>query len=132
MKHHNLLADTLTIIRNASRVHKVKVDVPASKMVRSILETLKREAYIEDFKPLEEGSRKSFRVYLKFDADNQPLISGLKCISKPSLRVYRDHHKLPRVLRGQGIAVISTSRGILTDDAARAAKVGGEVICYIW
>ena len=132
MNRTDLVADTLTILRNANRAHKQKADVLASKMTKSILEILKKVGYIEDFKPLEETNSRSFRVYLKFDEDNEPLISGLKRISKPSLRVYADHAKLPRVLRGQGIAVISTSKGVLTDTEARNAKIGGEVVCYVW
>lgn len=128
----SLIADCLTIIRNANRNRKEKTDVPASRMIKSVLEILKNEGYIEDFKPLEEGVLRRYRVYLKFGLDNNPVISGLKLISKPSLRVYKGYDDLPRVLNGQGIAVISTPKGMLTNNAARLAKIGGEVICYVW
>ena len=126
-----LIADVLTMMRNANRAGKEKVDVPASKVVKAILTLLKREGYIEGFKPLEETDAKGFRVYFKFDKST-PVISGLKCISKPSLRVYSGQSQVPKVLRGQGIAIISTSKGLLTDKEARDLKIGGEVICYVW
>ncbi|HDZ77054.1 MAG TPA: 30S ribosomal protein S8 [Candidatus Omnitrophica bacterium] len=132
MKHHNLISDTLTIIRNANSAGKNKADVPASKMIGSILDILKKENYIEDFKPLEEEGARHFRIYLKFDSTMDPAITGLKYISKPSRRVYVNSTKLPRVLRGQGIAIVSTSRGMLTDQEAREAKIGGEIICHVW
>ncbi|MDP1853119.1 MAG: 30S ribosomal protein S8 [Candidatus Omnitrophota bacterium] len=125
------VADVLTMIRNANRVGKEKVDVPASKIIDAVLSILKKEGYIEDFKLLGETNSKSIRVYLRFD-NNVPVISGLRCVSKPSLRVYSGKEKLPKVLSGQGIAIISTSKGVVTDKEARDLKVGGEVICYVW
>ncbi|PIQ88357.1 MAG: 30S ribosomal protein S8 [Candidatus Omnitrophica bacterium CG11_big_fil_rev_8_21_14_0_20_42_13] len=132
MSSNDLIANVLTMIRNAIRAHKEKVDVPASGIVRSLLDILKREGYIEDFKLLEELNSRMARVYLKFDENDEPAIKGLKRISKQSLRVYSSRRQLPRVLRGQGIAVISTSKGVLTDKEAREARVGGEVVCYVW
>lgn len=131
MNRTYLIADVLTMIRNANRAGKEKVDVPASKIIDSILGIFKKEGYIEDFKPLEDTDSKNIRVYLKFD-DNVPVISGLRCVSKPSLRVYSGKEKLPKVLGGQGIAIISTSKGIVTDKEARDLNVGGEIICYVW
>lgn len=128
----DLIADALTIIRNANNGRKEKADIPASKIIKAILGILKAEGYIEDFKPLEEGGRPRFRVYLKFDSNNSPVINGLKLVSKPSLRVYKGYARTPNVLGGEGIAVISTSKGIITDKEARAKKIGGEVVCYVW
>jgi small subunit ribosomal protein S8 len=123
------IADFLTLIRNASRAKKESVDVVQAKMNKEILEILKKEGYISDFKPL-EGSRK-IKVYLKY-VSNRSAIKNLRKVSRPGLRVYTNHDKLPVVLRGLGIAVISTSKGVLTNKEARELKVGGEVLCYIW
>jgi small subunit ribosomal protein S8 len=123
------IADFLTLIRNASRAKKESVDVVQSRMNKEILEILKKEGYIADFKPL-EGSRK-IKVYLKY-VSNRSAIKNLRKVSRPGLRVYTNHDKLPNVLRGLGIAVISTSKGVLTNKEARELKVGGEVLCYIW
>lgn len=123
------IADFLTLIRNASRAKKESVDVVQAKMNKEILEILKKEGYIADFKPL-EGSRK-IKVYLKY-VSNRSAIKNLRKVSRPGLRVYTNHDKLPVVLRGLGIAVISTSKGVLTNKEARELKVGGEVLCYIW
>lgn len=123
------IADFLTLIRNATRAKKENVDVEQSKMNREILEILKREGYITDFKPL-EASRK-IKVYLKY-VSNRSVIKNLRKISRPGLRIYTAHRKLPNVLRGLGIAVISTPKGVLTNKEARELKVGGEILCYIW
>jgi len=123
------IADFLTLIRNASRAKKESVDVLQSKMNREILEIVKREGYISDFKPLEE-SRK-IRVYLKYSS-NRSVIKNMRKISRPGLKVYTPYSKIPNVLRGLGIAVISTSKGVMTNKEARELKVGGEVLCYIW
>lgn len=131
MSRNYLIADALTIIRNANFAGKEKVDVPASKTMDAVLSIFKREGYIEDFKPLEAGAQaKNFRVYLKFE-NEKPVIGGLRCVSKPSLRVYVAKDKLPRVLGGEGIAIISTSKGMMTDKEARVLRIGGEVICYV-
>lgn len=123
------IADFLTLIRNASRAKKESVDVPNSKMNREILGILKKEGYISDFKPLDVS--KQARVYLKY-VSNHSAIKNLRRISKPGLRVYASHKDIPNVLRGLGIAVISTPKGILTNKEARELKAGGEILCYIW
>ena len=123
------VADFLTHIRNATRAKKEHVDVLRSKMNNEILEIMKREGYISDFKPL-EASRK-VRVYLKYSS-NRSVIKNLKKVSKPGLRVYTAYSKIPSVLRGLGVAIISTSKGIMTNKEARELKVGGEILCYIW
>ena len=123
------IADFLTLIRNAVRAKKESVDVEQSKMNKEILEILKREGYISDFKPLEE-SRK-IRVYLKY-VSNRSVIKNLRKVSRPGLKVYTSYVKIPNVLRGLGIAVISTPKGVMTNKEARELKVGGEVLCYIW
>src|SRR3989338_7892667 len=120
------IADFLTLIRNATRAKKETVDVVQSKINKEILEIIKREGYISDFKPL-EASRK-IRVYLKY-ASNRSVI---KKVSKPGLKVYTSYNKIPNVLRGLGIAVISTSKGVMTNKEARELKVGGEILCYFW
>jgi len=123
------IADFLTLIRNASRAKKESVDVPNSKMNKEILGILKKEGYISDFKTLDVS--KQARVYLKY-VSNHSAIKNLRRISKPGLRVYASHKDIPNVLRGLGIAVISTPKGILTNKEARELKVGGEILCYIW
>lgn len=125
------IADLLTMIRNACRAKKDKVDVPAFKMNTEVLNILKREGYIADLKPLDTPNIKLIRVYLKY-AGNKSAIRNLRRISKPGLRVYTPKRKIPTVLRGLGIAVISTSKGIITDKEARELNIGGEILCYVW
>ncbi|MFO7263080.1 MAG: 30S ribosomal protein S8 [Bacillaceae bacterium G1] len=126
------IADMLTRIRNAIAVRHEKVEIPASKMKRQIAEILKAEGFIKDAEYIDDGKQGIIRLFLKYGPNNEPVITGLKRISKPGLRVYAKHEELPRVLRGLGIAIISTSKGVMTDKEARRAGVGGEVICYIW
>ncbi len=126
------IADMLTRIRNAILVRHEKVEIPASKMKRQIAEILKAEGFIKDAEYIDDGKQGIIRLFLKYGPNNEPVITGLKRISKPGLRVYAKHEELPRVLRGLGIAIISTSKGVMTDKEARRAGVGGEVICYIW
>lgn len=125
------IADLLTSIRNASRAKKDKADVTSSKMNREILTILKREGYIADFKPLDASKVNLIRVYLKY-IGTRNAITNLRRISKPGLRVYRPTKKIPNVLRGLGIAIISTSKGIVTNKEARELKIGGEILCYVW
>lgn len=131
MSRTDLIADVFTMIRNATMAKKENVDVPASNTIKSILEILKRENYIEDIKLIEDKKQGQLRIYLKYIA-NKPAIRNIKRISKPGLRVYVKRDKVPSVLRGRGIAVISTSKGIFTDKEAKAAGLGGEIIGYIW
>jgi len=127
------IADMLTRIRNANTAKHDTVDVPVSKMKIAIANILLDEGYIAKYDIVGEGVEKAIRITLKYGADkNEKIISGLKRISKPGLRIYADSENLPRVLGGLGIAVISTSQGVMTDKAARKLKIGGEVLAYIW
>lgn len=131
MSRTDLIADAFTMIRNAVMVNKQTVDVPASGILNSILEILKRENYIDTFKFIEDKKQGILRIYLKY-TDLKPAIRNIKRISKPGMRVYVNKDKIPLVLRGKGVAIISTSKGILSDDEAKAQGLGGEVIGYIW
>jgi len=127
------LADMLTRIRNASRAKFDTVDMPASRMKASVVNLFKREGYIKDFKVISnDAKKKTLRVFLRYDKHKQPVITGLKRVSKPSLRIYADKDAIPAVRSGLGLAIISTSKGVLTDREARELKVGGEVLCFIW
>ncbi len=126
------VADMLTRIRNANTAGHATVDIPASKVKKNIAEILVKEGYIRGYEMVEEDSRRTIKVTMKYGVDKARVISGLKKISKPGLRVYVKADQLPRVLGGLGIAIISTSGGLLTDKEARKLGVGGEVLCYIW
>lgn len=131
MSRTDLIADALTLMRNAIMVKKENVDLPASKTIKAILEILKKENYIDAFKEVEDKKQGILRVYLKY-IYGKPAIRKIRRVSKPSLRVYVRRDKVPLVLRGKGLAIISTSRGILTDKEVRTLGLGGEVIAYIW
>ena len=127
------IADMLTRIRNANTAKHDTVDVPASKMKIAIAEILLREGYIKNFELVDAGSFKNIHITLKYGKDkNDKVLSGLKRISKPGLRVYANVEDLPKVLGGLGIAIVSTNKGILTDKEARKSNVGGEVIAFVW
>ncbi|MBC7346145.1 MAG: 30S ribosomal protein S8 [Clostridia bacterium] len=126
------IADFLTRLRNATTVHKETVEVPASKMKRAMADILKREGFIRDYEYIEDGKQGVLRLYLRYGVNREKVITGLKRISRPGLRVYARKDQLPKVLGGLGIAIISTSRGLMTDKEARKRGLGGEVICYIW
>lgn len=126
------IADMLTVIRNASRAGKENLESPSSKLKLEILSALKREGYIKNYKQISDNKQGLVKVYLKFKKEKTPAIIGIKRISKPGLRVYVPKSKVPRVLRGMGMAIISTSSGLLTDRQARSRGLGGEVICYVW
>ena len=126
------IADFLTRIRNANSVNHEKVEIPASKIKRTLAVILKEEGFIKDFEYIEDGKQGVIRIYLKYSPTKQKVITGIKRISKPGLRVYVRKDQLPRVLGGLGIAVISTSHGIMSDREARKRQLGGEVICYVW
>lgn len=126
------IADFLTRIRNANMVYKETVEIPSSKLKKSLSEILKREGYIKDFEFVEDGKQGIIRLYLKYGAGRERTITDIKRISKPGLRVYAQKDEIPRVLGGLGIAIISTSKGIVTDKEARKEGIGGEVICYVW
>lgn len=126
------IADMLTRIRNANQMKKSTVDMPASKLKVEILTLLKQEGYITDFEVIHEGIQGSIKVTLKYLSNQERALRGLKKISKPGLRVYAKADEMPRVLNGLGVAVVSTSRGIMTDREARKEQVGGEVLAYVW
>jgi len=126
------IADFLTRIRNANMVMHEKVEIPASKTKKALAELLKKEGFIKDYEYIEDGKQGIIRVYLKFGSNREKVITGLKRISKPGLRVYCKKDEVPRVLGGIGVAIISTSHGIMTDKDARKSGLGGEVICYVW
>ena len=131
MSRTDLIADVFTIIRNATMAKKENVDVPASKTIKSILGILKKENYIDNFKLIEDKKQGILRIYLKY-ISGRPAIRNIKRVSKPGLRVYAKQDKIPSVLRGRGMAIISTSKGIMTDKEARDTGVGGEIIGYVW
>mgnify|MGYP003769496569 FL=1 len=126
------IADMLTRIRNANTVRHETVEVPASKIKRQIAEILKNEGFIRDCEYIEDNKQGIIRIFLKYGPNNERVITGLKRISKPGLRVYTKASEIPRVLGGLGIAIISTSKGLMTDKQARQLNTGGEVICYVW
>lgn len=126
------ISDMLVRIKNGSRKFKEKVDIPASNVKEEIAKILKDEGYISNYKRLDDKKQGILRVFLKYTQNKQPVITDLKRISKPSIRIYEKSSELPRVLRGIGIAIISTSRGLMTDSKAREEHLGGEVVCYVW
>lgn len=126
------IADMLTRIRNANMVRHEKVEVPASKIKKEIARILKEEGFVRDVEIIDDNKQGLIRIYLKYGPENQRVITGLKRISKPGLRVYANKEDVPKVLGGLGVAVVSTSRGVMTDKQARQARVGGEVLAYIW
>lgn len=126
------IADMLTRIRNANSVKHESVDIPASKMKNEVARILKEEGYIRDYKVIDDNKQGILRIYLKYGPNDERVITGIKRISKPGLRVYAKKDEVPRVLGGLGIAILSTSQGIMTDKAARKSNIGGEVICYVW
>ena len=126
------IADMLTRIRNANTVGHETVEIPASKMKKAIAEILKEEGYITDFEVIEDDKQGMIKVTMKYGANKEKVISGIKKISKPGLKVYSKAGEVPKVLGGLGIAIVSTSKGIVSDKEARKLGVGGEVICYVW
>ena len=126
------IADFLTRIGNANMAQHESVEVPASKMKKDIAEILKNEGFVRDVEYVDDNKQGIIRVFLKYGNDGQRVISGLKRISKPGLRSYVKADAVPKVLNGLGIAIISTSEGVVTDKVARAKKIGGEVIAYVW
>ncbi|HIE29161.1 TPA: 30S ribosomal protein S8 [Candidatus Poribacteria bacterium] len=126
------IADMLTRIRNANMVGHERVEIPASKIKEQIARILYEQGYIRNYRFIEDGKQGILRVYLKYGENKEKVITQLKRISKPGRRVYVDKDKLPRVLGGLGIAILSTSQGIMTSAQSRKAGVGGEVLCYVW
>ena len=132
MQITDVIADMLTRIRNANSSKHATVDIPASSVKKAIAEILLEEGYIAGYEVLDNGNQGTIRVTLKYGANKERIISGLKRISKPGLRVYARAEELPRVLGGMGIAIISTSKGIMTDKQARSLNIGGEVLAHVW
>lgn len=126
------IADMLTRIRNANTVGHKTVEIPGSNLKKGIAEILKNEGFIRDYEFIEDGKQGIIRAFLKYGPNEEKVITGLKRISKPGLRVYAGKDEIPKVLGGLGIAIISTSKGLVSDKEARKYNVGGEVLCYIW
>lgn len=126
------LADMLTRIRNANKAKFEKVDIPSSRLKASVAKLLKKERYIKDFKVLNENNKKTLQLLLRYDEHNNPIITGLKRVSRPGLRVYARKDTIPSVMNSLGLAIVSTSKGVVTDQEARKLKVGGEILCFIW
>ncbi len=126
------IADMLTRIRNVNTVKKEKVDIPSSGLKQDIARVLKEQGYISNYKNITDRKQGILRIYLKYTPDKKPVIRKLLRVSRPGLRKYANREKLPRVQRGLGIAIVSTSKGVMTDKQARRARVGGEILCYIW
>ena len=126
------IADFLTRIRNANMVKHESVEVPASKMKKNIAAILKNEGFVRDVEYIEDDKQGIIRVFLKYGKNNERVISGIRRISKPGLRSYVKADEVPKVLNGLGIAIVSTSEGVMTDKDARAKKIGGEVVAYVW
>ncbi len=132
MQITDTIADLLTRIRNASTAKHPTVDVPASNIKKSIAQILVDEGYIKGFQVIDDGKQGIIRITLKYDENKTPVISGLRRISKPGLRMYTSCENMPKVMKGLGIAIVSTSKGIVTDKKARELNVGGEILAFIW
>lgn len=132
MSMTDTVADMLTRIRNASKARHEKVDIPSSTLKAEIARILKEEGYIKNVKMINDGKQGVVRVFLKYGSDSEGVISGIERASKPGRRVYVGKAEIPRVLSGLGIAIVSTSKGVMTDKAAREANVGGELLCKVW
>ena len=133
MSQSDPIGDLLTRVRNGSRAGKAQVDAPASKIGSALMECLKQEGFIQNWRLLSEGTpQKMLRVYLKYTSARKPILRHIRRISKPGLRIYTGKDKIRKIYSGIGIAILTTPKGILTDDQARAQKVGGEVICHVW
>lgn len=132
MQITDAIADLLTRIRNASSAKHETVDIPASNMKKAICQILQEEGYIKSFSVIEDGKQGVIKVVLKYGADKSPVITGLRRVSKPGLRRYTNVEDMPKVMKGLGVAIVSTSKGVMTDRQARKENVGGEVLAFIW
>ena len=132
MQISDVIADMLTRIRNANDAKHATVDVPASNMKKAIADILLAEGYIKNYQIVEDGKQGIIRITLKYAAGKKKVIHGLRRVSKPGLRIYTNCEDMPKVMNGLGIAIVSTSKGIMTDKSARAANVGGEVLAFVW
>ena len=132
MQMSDVIADMLTRIRNANDAKHPTVDIPASKMKESIAKILVAEGYVKSYQIIEDGKQGTIRVTLKYMTGKQKVIRGIRRVSKPGLRVYAGYEDMPKVMNGLGIAIVSTSKGIMTDKKARAQKIGGEILAFVW
>ena len=132
MQMSDVIADMLTRIRNANNAKHQTVDIPASNMKKAIAEILVEEGYVKSYQIIEDGKQGIIRITLKYLQGKQKVIRGIRRVSKPGLRIYAGCEDMPKVMNGLGIAIVSTSKGIMTDKKARALKVGGEVLCFVW
>jgi small subunit ribosomal protein S8 len=132
MQISDVIADMLTRIRNANDAKHESVDIPASNLKKSIAQILLEEGYIKNYQIVEDGKQGIIRVTLKYAAGKQKVLHGLKRVSKPGLRIYSNCEDMPRVMNGLGIAIVSTSKGVMTDKKARQANVGGEILAFVW
>ena len=132
MQMSDVIADMLTRIRNANDAKHPTVDIPASKMKESIAKILVAEGYVKSYQIVEDGKQGVIRVTLKYMAGKQKVIRGIRRVSKPGLRVYAGYEDMPKVMNGLGVAIVSTSKGIMTDKQARSQKIGGEVLAFVW
>ncbi|MCI9449908.1 MAG: 30S ribosomal protein S8 [Clostridiales bacterium] len=132
MQISDVIADMLTRIRNANNAKHETVDIPASNMKKAIADILLAEGYIKNVQIVEDGKQGIIRIALKYEAGKQKVIHGLRRVSKPGLRIYSNCEDMPKVMNGLGIAIVSTSKGIMTDKAARKANVGGEILAFVW
>ena len=132
MQMSDVIADMLTRIRNANDAKHVTVDIPASNMKKAIAEILVEEGYVKSYQIIEDGKQGTIRVTLKYEGNKQKVLRGIRRISKPGLRIYAGCEDMPKVMNGLGIAIVSTSKGIMTDKKARQLKVGGEVLAFVW
>ena len=132
MQMSDVIADMLTRIRNANDAKHATVDIPASKMKKAIAEILVEEGYVKSYTLIEDGKQGVIRVTLKYGQGKAKVIRGIRRVSKPGLRIYAGYEDMPKVMNGLGIAIVSTSKGIMTDKKARATKIGGEVLAFVW
>ena len=132
MQMSDVIADMLTRIRNANDAKHATVDIPASNMKKAIADILVEEGYVKSYQIIEDGKQGTIRVTLKYEGNKQKVLRGIRRISKPGLRIYAGYEDMPKVMNGLGIAIVSTSKGIMTDKKARSLKVGGEVLAFVW
>ena len=132
MQMSDVIADMLTRIRNANDAKHATVDIPASNMKKAIADILVEEGYVKSYQIIEDGKQGTIRVTLKYEGNKQKVLRGIRRVSKPGLRIYAGCEEMPRVMNGLGIAIVSTSKGIMTDKQARKEKVGGEVLAFVW
>lgn len=126
------VADMLTRIRNASTAHHEFVDIPASKLKQNVAVILKQQGFVKDFENVKDSRYPTLRLHLRYSANRAPVITGIRRVSKPGQRIYAKASKMPRVLGGLGVAIVSTPQGLMTERQARRSNVGGEVLCYVW